>query len=183
MQTPLLTFRPIGLDRNGALCVEFRADSYVCGDGDARRFWAAAGPAGEVYLKRLASYMAALPGSCVHAWLGDEIVGQIEMIRDPEDASAGKVNLFYLRADCRERGLGAQLAGHALGFLRESGFSEVWLRVSSSNRRAMAFYARNGWTDRGSDVHFPEMKVMRKSTRLRRDDAQRSSFDVQDTES
>ncbi|MGM9514640.1 GNAT family N-acetyltransferase [Roseateles sp. DB2] len=174
MQTPLLTFRPIDLDRHGALCVEFRADSYVCGDGDDRRFWATAGPAGEAYLQRLASYMAALPGSCVHAWLGDEIVGQIELIRDPEEPSAGKVNLFYLRADRRGCGLGAQLEGYALTLLRDCGLSGAWLRVSSTNGRALAFYARHGWVDRGRDVQFPDMHIMRKATGPLVDDAMRT---------
>ena len=115
MRVPSLSFHPIDLARHAALCVEFRADSYVCGDGDARRFWATAGPAGEDYLRRLAAYMDALPGSCVHVWRGEEIIGQVEMIRDPEDPSAGKVNLFYLRPDCRGLGLGVQLERYALG--------------------------------------------------------------------
>ncbi|HLO96102.1 MAG TPA: hypothetical protein VK195_17490 [Burkholderiaceae bacterium] len=42
-QKPSLAFHAIDLDRHAALCVEFRADSYACGDGDARRFWATAG--------------------------------------------------------------------------------------------------------------------------------------------
>src|SRR4051812_28752916 len=100
-----LIFRAIDLNRHANVCVEFRADSYVCGDGDDRRFWATAGPNGRDYLARLAAYMEALPGSCVHAWLDEQVVGQVEMIRDPNDPSAGKVNLFYLRPDYRGLGL------------------------------------------------------------------------------
>lgn len=68
---------PIELARHAALCVEFRADSYVCGDGDALRFWATAGSAGADFLKHMAANRHALPGSCVHAWRGEAIVGQV----------------------------------------------------------------------------------------------------------
>lgn len=163
MHKAALVFRAIDLDRHASLCVEFRADSYVCGDGDALRFWATAGPNGQDYLGKLATYMKALSGSCVHAWLDNQVVGQIEMIRDPSDASAGKVNLFYLRPDCRERGLGAQLEAYALWTLRDHGFTSAWLRVSSTNHRAIAFYEKQLWINGGRDAHNPEMIVMQKA--------------------
>lgn len=163
MEESPLVFRAIDLDRHASLCVEFRADSYVCGDGDASRFWATAGPNGQDYLGKLATYMKALSGSCVHAWLDDQIVGQIEMIRDPNSASAGKVNLFYLRPDCRERGLGAQLEAYALGTLRDRSLTSAWLRASSTNHRAIAFYDKHEWINGGRDAHNPEMIVMRKA--------------------
>lgn len=163
MHEPSLIFRPIDLDHHANVCVEFRADSYVCGDGDARRFWATAGPNGQAYLGRLATYMEVLPDSCVHAWLDDELVGQIEMIRDPSDPSAGKVNLFYLRPDHRGLGLGRQLEAYALGYFRDRGFSRAWLRVSSTNRRAIAFYEKHAWVNSGRDTQSPGMNVMRKT--------------------
>ena len=159
---PLLVFREIDLGRDGELCVRFRADSYVCGEGTAERFFARAGPGGRDYLARLAKYMQELPGSCVHAWLGEEIVGQVEMVRDPGDAGVGKVNLFYLRPDCRGRGLGGQLERYAVAFFRGRGFQEAWLRVSPTNGRAVAFYGKHGWVDVGRDEGVGEMRVMRK---------------------
>ena len=162
MTAPPLTFREIDLDQHAALCVQFRADSYVCGDGTADRFYAHGGPGGRDYLDRLSTYMRDLPGSCVHAWLGGEIVGQVEMVRDPRDPSAGKVNLFYLRPDHRGRGLGGQLERYALDFLRGLGFGKAWLLVSPTNARALAFYKKQGWADAGRDERFPEMCVMRK---------------------
>ncbi|WP_442952713.1 GNAT family N-acetyltransferase [Pelomonas sp. BJYL3] len=92
------------------------------------------------------------------------MVGQVEMIRDPEDLSAGKVNLFYLRPDCRGLGLGGQLERYALDCFQGVGLSEAWLRVSASNRRALAFYAKQGWRDAGPDVRFDGLRVMRKGT-------------------
>jgi GNAT superfamily N-acetyltransferase len=157
-----LTFRDIDLSRHADVCVRFRADSYVCGDGSADRFWATAGPDGAKYLTRLADLSRDMPGSCVHAWLGDRIVGQVEMMRDPASPDAGKVNLFYLAPDFRGRGLGAQLERYAVDFLRDAGFTRAWLRVSPANARALAFYAKHGWQDRGRDRDHPTMQVMEK---------------------
>ena len=162
MTDPPLIFREIDLGRHAGLCVQFRADSYVCGEGTADRFFARAGPGGRDYLARLSTYMADLPGSCVHAWLGDEIVGQVEMVRDPGYPSAGKVNLFYLRPDHRGRGLGGQLERYALEFFRGLGFRAAWLRVSPTNARAIAFYTKHGWVDAGRDAGVRDMRVMRK---------------------
>jgi GNAT superfamily N-acetyltransferase len=162
MADPPLVFREIDLGRHADLCVQFRADSYVCGDGTADRFFARAGPSGRDYLARLSKYMQDLSGSCVHAWLGEQIVGQIEMVRDPSDPSVGKVNLFYLTPDHRGRGLGGQLERYALDFFRARGFGAAWLRVSPTNTRALAFYKKHGWVDVGRDDAVPKMCVMRK---------------------
>ncbi len=162
MTDPPLVFREIDLGRDAELCVQFRADSYACGDGTADRFFARAGPGGHDYLARLSKYMQDLPGSCVHAWIGEQIVGQIEMVRDPNDPSVGKVNLFYLRPDHRGRGVGRQLERYALDFFRALGFGGAWLRVSPTNTRALAFYKKHGWVDVGRDDGVPEMCVMRK---------------------
>jgi GNAT superfamily N-acetyltransferase len=162
MTEPSLIIREIDLERDGDLCVGFRADSYVCGEGSADRFWAGAGPVGREYLSRLARYMRDLPGSCVHAWHDGQIVGQIEMVRDGSDPAAGKVNLFYLRPDYRGRGLGRQLERYAVEFFRACGFGMAWLRVSPTNGRAIAFYKKNGWVDGGPDPRAPQMHVMRK---------------------
>ena len=162
MADPLLVFRGIDLGRHAELCVQFRADSYVCGEGTSDRFFARAGPGGRDYVARLSTYMRDLPGSCVHARLGDEIVGQVETVRDPGDPSAGKVNLFYLRPDHRGRGLGGQLERYALDLFRGLGFRAAWLRVSPTNARAVAFYRKHGWVDAGRDEGVPDMRVMRK---------------------
>ncbi len=168
MTDPPLVFREIDLGRDAELCVQFRADSYVCGDGTADRFFARAGPGGRDYLARLSKYMQDLPGSCVHAWRSEQIVGQIEMVRNAGagagagDPSVGKVNLFYLRPDHRGRGLGGQLEQYALDFFGALGLGAAWLRVSATNTRAIAFYKKHGWVDVGCDEGVPEMRVMRK---------------------
>ena len=161
MCDPMLSFREIDLTLHAALCVRFRADSYVCGDGNDARFWAGAGPDGGRYLARLSDYSRELPGSCVHAWLEDQVVGQIEMKRDRESADAAKVNLFYLAPEFRGRGLGAQLERYAVEFLRRAGFARAWLRVSATNARALAFYAKHGWQEAGGDGADPGREGMR----------------------
>src|SRR5688572_20763220 len=114
MDPPPIEFRQIDPDLSAELCVRFRADSYVCGEGTAERFYAGAGPGCRGYLGRLAERNRDLPGSCVHAWLGDQVIGQVELTRDPSDPAAGKVNLIYLAPEWRGRGLGRLLEAYAL---------------------------------------------------------------------
>jgi GNAT superfamily N-acetyltransferase len=156
----LLSFRPIELPRDAALCVAHRADADACGDGNAARFYSEAGPGGERYLEILAPAICDLPGSCVHAVLDGRVVGQVEMMRDRNDATAGRVNLFYLVAAMRGRGLGGQLENYAVNFLRGQGFSRAWLRVASTNTQAMKFYLKHGWSDAGPDPRDPASLVM-----------------------
>lgn len=159
----ILTFRDIDLTRHAALCVRMRADSYACGDGTPDRFYASGGPNGAHYLAKLAERLRASPGTTVHAFLDDQIVGQVELIHDANDPAAGKVNLFYLLPAFRHRGLGAQLDRYALTHFRARGLARAWLRVSPTNAPARAFYRKNGWHDRGPDPGNLPMHIMDKA--------------------
>ena len=101
-----LTFRTIDIPTHAAECVRFRRDSYACSFEDGlERFAAENGADGADYLTWLAKRIKEFPAGCVHAWLGDRIVGQIES-RLREDGS-GKVNLFYLVPDAAGARFGA----------------------------------------------------------------------------
>jgi ribosomal protein S18 acetylase RimI-like enzyme len=157
---PALRFREIDTERDGAIAVAFRADSFVVSFGSDAGFFAQAGPNGERYLEKLRLRNRELPGSCVHAWRDDEIVGQIEVRRVPEDPSCAHVGLYYLRADLRGTGLGDELDQYVRDLVRDAGFDFARLRVSPTNTRALAYYRKHGWQDRGADPDHANVHVM-----------------------
>jgi GNAT superfamily N-acetyltransferase len=157
-----LTFRQVDFDRDGDVCVQFRADAAACGVGTPDGFLSGAGPGGRDYIAAMKSFAADLPGGCVHVWSAGRVIGQVELMRDRADASAGKVNLFYLVPEYRGRGLGKVLERYALGVFSRAGFSRAWLRVAAANDTAVQFYARRGWVDCGADAREPDSRIMRK---------------------
>ena len=167
-----LTFAPIDLARHADLCVQFRADSFRWSFGTDERVYQehAASPTTvypdgrgrERYVTWLTQRMRDIPGSCVHVWHVDAIVGQIEMGRFREDASVGYVNLFYLIPAYRGRGLGGQLDQYAVDFLQRAGHRRARLSVSATNRQAIAFYLRYHWRDLGPRADHPGSHYMEK---------------------
>ena len=151
-----LTFRTIDIPTHAAECVRFRRDSYACSFEDGlERFATENGSDGAGYLTWLAERIREFPAGCVHAWLGDRIVGQIES-RLREDGS-GKVNLFYLVPDVRGLGLGQQLHDHVVDVFRGAGVGILQLSVSVANQRALNFYRKLGWKDKGLRPNHPEV--------------------------
>jgi hypothetical protein len=104
-----LSFRTINVDDDAEICIRFRADSFVESFGSADRFFRVDGEKGGSYLEGLRGRNRDWPGSCVHAWLDDEIVGQIEVRREQGHSNRAHVLQYYLRADLRGLGLGEQL--------------------------------------------------------------------------
>jgi ribosomal protein S18 acetylase RimI-like enzyme len=155
-----LSFREIDPSRDPEVCVQFRADSFVESLGSAERFYSAAGEGAQNYLDGLRAKNRDWPGSCVHAWLENAIVGQIEVRRDRTDPARAHVLLYYLRPDTRGRGFGKLLDGYVIELCRAAGVHITTLRVSPTNERAMAFYRKQGWHDRGQDPEHPEVHLM-----------------------
>jgi ribosomal protein S18 acetylase RimI-like enzyme len=155
-----LHFREIDLDRDAEICIQFRADSFVESFGSDERFYRAAGDGAKDYLEGLRSKNRDWPGSCVHAWLDDRIVGQIEVRRERTDPSRAHVLLYYLRPELRGLGFGEQLDAYVTRLCRAAGISAATLRVSPTNSRAMAFYHKRGWHDRGQDPAHLEVHIM-----------------------
>lgn len=161
--SPSLRFREIDLDRDAETCIAFRADSFVESFGSAERFYRSAGEGAKDYLEGLRRKNREWPGSCVHAWIDDTIAGQIEIRRDRADASRAHVLLYYLRSDWRGRGLGEELDAYVRELCRAAGVRATTLRVSPENRRAMAFYRKQGWHDYGLDPEHPDVHIMERA--------------------
>ena len=70
--------------------------------------------------------------------------------RQTETAGCGEVISLYLLPDCWGRGLGKALLEAALERLWEMGCREVSLWVLEENRRARAFYERQGFSLSGA---------------------------------
>ncbi|AKV04399.1 Histone acetyltransferase HPA2 [Labilithrix luteola] len=157
---PSLSFRPIDIARDAALCLEFRADSYEASFGDANEFWRDAGAGGEAYLRKLAERSEAWPGSCAHVWRADDCVGQVEL---RSDGDLGYVNLFYVRPDLRGTGLGRLEHEYSIALFRSAGFDRAYLYVSETNVQARGFYERMGWHTTGRRPGSPQLLRMERA--------------------
>ncbi len=156
-------FREIDVVFHAEEAVRFRADSFECSFGSPERFYEEAGPECRRYLDGLSAKNRDLPGSCVHVWLKSQIVGQVEVRRDPNDAHRAHVLLYYIIHEFRGRGLGKHLDTYVESLLRHAGVVSAWLRVSPTNARAMRFYQKHAWIDRGPDEQHPDVHVMEKN--------------------
>ncbi|MEM9815533.1 MAG: GNAT family N-acetyltransferase [Cyanobacteria bacterium P01_D01_bin.6] len=157
-----LMFVPIDLDAAADLAITFRADAFVCSFGSDEHFYQADGKGHERYLGWLQHLMQSMPGSCVHVWQGEVIIGQIEMNRCKGEPEIAYINLFYLAPGYRNRGLGDCLDRYAMTYFAGLGLQTVRLSVSPTNRQAMKFYRKNGWHDLGPQPGHPEVHLMQK---------------------
>jgi GNAT superfamily N-acetyltransferase len=71
--------------------------------------------------------------------------------RSNEAADHGALRSLYVDPAAQGAGVGAALHDHALGALREAGFTVATLWVFTGNARARAFYARRGWEPDGHE--------------------------------
>src|SRR5262249_41290753 len=91
-----LRFAPIDLDVHSGVCIDFRADAFICSFGTSQEFHGADGKGAERYVAALRRRLLELPGCAIHVWSAGTIVGQIEMDRFLLDPSIGYVSLYYL---------------------------------------------------------------------------------------
>jgi len=159
----MLRFAPIDLVANASEAVAFRADSFEVSFGSSERFFSDWGCQGERYLEHLRARMSELPGSCVHAWLGDELIGQVELRGGREDRSEGYVNMYYLIPERRGAGYAAELDRYSIAWFLKQGLSRAALGVSPTNIRAIRFYLKQGWIDSGVHPRHPAVRLMRKA--------------------
>ncbi|HKP61046.1 MAG TPA: GNAT family N-acetyltransferase [Polyangiales bacterium] len=143
-----LVFKPIDLDAHASVCVAFRHDSFLCSFG-VDNFFDEAGPGGVDYIERLRVRTTKFRDGYVHAWHGDEIVGQMEM-QILDEPRRGYVNLFYLVEEMRGRGVSGELQEYAMDFMRRHAVQAAQLSVSPTNARALEFYRKHGWRDLGA---------------------------------
>lgn len=162
LSTDLLEFRPIDLAQHHQLCVQFRADAFLCSFGSVERFYEPDGNGAIQYLRWLEQKIAAMPNSCMHLWQDGQIVGQIELGHWRRDPAVGYVYLFYLVAARRGLGLGGQLDDYAAQFFRQHGYARARLSASPTNLAAIAFYRKRGWVDQGPRTDMPDTHYFEK---------------------
>ncbi len=139
-----LWFRPVKFPRDNALWTDCRRDAWISVYGSLGGF------AERPFWMRAREMARAHPRAVVFAMLGEEPVGLIEL--DTEIVlPGGHIALFYLRPDCRDRGLGAQLMGHAVSVYRALGVRGLHLRVAPQNLRARRFYEKLGFVCTGQE--------------------------------
>lgn len=111
-----------------------------------------------------ARHIALNPLALQFAMLGDSTVGLLQTAPDADCAPHEcHITLFYLQEGFCGRGLGAQVLGEAVSVARKSGKTALRLRVWEKNVRALAFYTKHGFTQRGVQPGvFGDLLVMRK---------------------
>jgi len=152
-----LDYKPINLEKHADLCVEFAQEmhrlTYV---SDAPNYDTAP------YIARMQERIAADPQSCLFAWMGDEIVGQLNLGVFAPDPSIGYINVFYVVEKWRGKGVAGEIERYACDQLKSAGFTEAWLGVAWANQRAVRFYEKHGWSDVGEREDRPGIHNMRK---------------------
>jgi predicted metalloenzyme YecM/ribosomal protein S18 acetylase RimI-like enzyme len=158
-------FLPIDLVRHSETAYEFRLDSFKASFGDDPELWPDSFIKCE-YLEWLRLKVEKDPFSVVHVWWNQEIIGQIEIGHYPEDPTWGYIYLYYLKPEFRGKNLGKDLEDFAARFFAQRGLPRSRLSVSPTNERALQFYHKNGWQDRGPRPRHPEVRLMEKKFQL-----------------
>lgn len=160
-----LMFKPADLTNHLDLCIRFSMDASLCSFGSVDRFLERAGEGSSRYIDWLRRMTNELPGSVVHVWQGERVVGQIEMSRLADHPEVGYVHLFYLVPELRGRGLGTHLEEYAWTFLGALGCQSLRLSVHPSNTPAWRFYQRRGWQDLGRGEGASGVHLLQKQAR------------------
>lgn len=101
----------------------------------------------EPYLESAMEHHAADDRSVLKLLCGDEPMGLVDLdTRRGAGLGAGWVSLLYVAPAYRHRGCGVQLLGRAVMHYRELGRTALRLHAAESNRGAIDFYERQGFT-------------------------------------
>ena len=76
--------------------------------------------------------------------LGGDLVGSLVLMH--REGGAAQLRYFLLRPDCRGIGLGKELMGRCMDFLRQRGYRSCYLWTTSDLTSAASLYQRNGFT-------------------------------------
>ena len=154
-----LVFRTIDLDKHFEIDYQFRKETYLASFGHADKHLSE-----DEYREWLSKRIRDYPQGHVHAWLGEDIIGQVlAMPRtdlSPDNTLEGHVYGYYIAPQWRGQGYGFQLEAYVNDWFRQMGCHRITLSVSPANQTAMAFYTRQGWKDcgprPGKPVHLME---------------------------
>jgi ribosomal protein S18 acetylase RimI-like enzyme len=161
-----LVFAEIDVSVHSSTCTEFRADSFLESFGTDAAFWGHDRQGDVQYLAWLQQLMTSIPCSCIHLWLGNRIIGQVEVGASPQHPSYGWIFLIYVAKAFRGRGIGNLLLQFAEHFLSAHGYTKMGLRVSPSNHKAIALYLSNSWEKSSQPSDSRELIVLEKKANL-----------------
>ncbi len=115
----------------------------------------------EHLIARIRNKLIDRPGSCLHVWKNEQIVGQLQMgqFADPK---IGYINLLYVVPEYRGAGIASLIEDYASAHLQEQGFQSARLSVTLQNHRAIRFYLKKGWKDLGARADWPIAHNMEK---------------------
>ncbi len=117
------------------------ADAWRAAHGSLRGFEP------EPYLESAAEHRAADGRAVLKLLCGEEPMGLVDLdTRRGAGLGVGWVSLLYVAPAYRHRGCGVQLLGRAVMHYRALGRTALRLHAAESNRGALAFYERQGFT-------------------------------------
>ena len=149
-----MEFIPIDIEQHRDYLIPFRKDSFIVSFGTDEGLGDE-----EKYLDWVQQQAQQNPKGFVLVVENGTPIGQLELTLKPfAGKEIGYVNLYYLVPEKRGMGLGLRLHAYAMQYFKDSGLNEYHLRVSPTNKSALAFYKKNGMEP--IDVEF-DGKVIR----------------------
>lgn len=135
-----MKFIPIDLSKHKEYVIPFRRDSFIVSFGTDKGF----GDENN-YLEWLQQQSEKNSKGFVLVVDNEMPIGQLELtVKEYKGKEIGYVNLYYLIPEKRGMGLGSLLHEYAIRFFKNNNVSEYHLRVSPTNKTAIAFYKKNG---------------------------------------
>ena len=141
-----IQFKKVDLINDIKLCVQFRKDSFLASFGSIQEWVKQSEEDGQKYIDWLMQYAKQNPEGVIHLWKQQKIIGQIEFKIDPSMPDKAYINLFYLVPEVRGTGISQLMHEYVIGQLIRKGCNSARLSVSETNKQALAFYKKHGWT-------------------------------------
>ena len=144
-----LEFKKMDLKKHQKIAIEFQKDAVAISFGSEDSFWEEDGQGDRRYIDWLKK-KDPKKFRAFHIWKGCEIIGQIELdLLFNEDETWGYVRLYYLKKEYRGKGYSKILDDFAVDFFLKLDLKRAKLSVSPTNIRAIKFYEKNGWVNKG----------------------------------
>ncbi|KGR79053.1 GNAT family N-acetyltransferase [Ureibacillus manganicus] len=135
-----MEFIPINLTKHKECVIAFRKDSFIVSFGTDKDFGDE-----NTYVDWLQQQSVKYPKGFVLLVENEIPIGQLELtVKEYEGKEIGYVNLYYLVPNKRGMGLGSLLHEYAIKYFKDNNVTEYHLRVSPTNKHAIAFYKKNG---------------------------------------
>lgn len=134
-----MEFKSIDIRIHKEYIIPFRRDSFDVSFGTNKDFNE------KEYLDWVKQRLVKNPQGFVLITENELPIGQLELtVKEYEGKVIGYVNLYYLIPEKRGMGLGSLLHDYAIKYFKNNNVSEYHLRVSPTNKQAIAFYTKNG---------------------------------------